>query len=205
MKGHGWPLPASEDGHLLILGNDWQSPQYAIPLNRSLWALTVDLLESHCFLASGLERRIRAVCIKLNTLQKLRRSVQSGSRDSVGTPPTRHARISVWVCFRVCFRRLVMRLRVLAGTLYNWAGIPGLVRDCDYEAGVTDAHVKVRVRELYTIVTVHGLDVYFNRLSGFIDGVGAAASSPSVSTQQSTPARELFGPVPPQSSRTRNP
>ena len=59
--------------------------------------------------------------------------------------------------------------------LYNLAGVPGLVRDCDYEAGVTDATVKVRVRDLFTIVTVNGLEIYFHRLTGSIDGVGVTS------------------------------
>ena len=65
-----------------------------------------------------------------------------------------------------------LRIRVLFGILFNLAGVPGLVRDCDYRAGVTDAYVKVRVRELFTIVEVNGLEIYFHRLTGIIDGIG---------------------------------
>jgi len=53
------------------------------------------------------------------------------------------------------FSLVRLRLRVILGKLWNLAGVPGLVRDCDYHAGVTDAHVQVRVRELFTIVQVN--------------------------------------------------
>ena len=65
-----------------------------------------------------------------------------------------------------------LRIRLALGMVFNLAGVPGLVRDCDYVAGVTDATVKVRVRDLFTIITVNGLEIYFHRLTGSIDGVG---------------------------------
>jgi len=70
------------------------------------------------------------------------------------------------------FSLLRLRLRVLAGKLYNLAGVPGIVRDCDYNANVCDARIQVRAREMFTIITVNGLDIYFHRLTGKIDGVG---------------------------------
>jgi hypothetical protein len=68
--------------------------------------------------------------------------------------------------------RLRLRLRVLAGKLYNLAGVPGIVRDCDYAATAHDVKIQVRARELFTIVTVNGLEIFFHRLTGTIDGVG---------------------------------
>lgn len=67
---------------------------------------------------------------------------------------------------------LRLRLRVLWGAICNLAGLPGFVRDCDYQAGITDAHIRVRVGEIFTVITVNGLDIYFHRLTGWIDGVG---------------------------------
>lgn len=52
------------------------------------------------------------------------------------------------------------------------AGLPGFVRDCEYQAEGTSTTVTVRRTDFYTIVTVNGVDVYFYRLSGVIDGVG---------------------------------
>jgi hypothetical protein len=71
---------------------------------------------------------------------------------------------------------LRLRLRVLAGKLYNLAGVPGIVRDCDYTASVCDARIQVRAKELFTIITVNGLDIFFHRLTGEIDGVGLGHS-----------------------------
>jgi hypothetical protein len=68
---------------------------------------------------------------------------------------------------------LRLRLRVLAGKVFNLAGVPGLVRDCDYEGGVAKANITVRTKELFTIITVNGLEIYFHRMTGKIDGVGA--------------------------------
>jgi len=65
-----------------------------------------------------------------------------------------------------------LRMRVAVGVLFNLAGVPGPVRDCDYQAGITDAHVKVRVRDLFTVIEVNGLEIFFHRLTGTIDGVG---------------------------------
>lgn len=67
-----------------------------------------------------------------------------------------------------------LRARLALGMLFNIAGIPGLVQNCDYEAGVTDATVKVRVRDLFTIIEVNGLEIYFHRLTGTVDGVGTS-------------------------------
>jgi len=65
-----------------------------------------------------------------------------------------------------------LRIRLALGMLFNLAGIPGLLRDCNYQAGVADATIKVRVRDMFTIVTVNGFEIYFHRLTGSIDGVG---------------------------------
>jgi len=74
------------------------------------------------------------------------------------------------LCF--LFKWIRFRIRLTLGIVYNLAGVPGLVCECDYEAGVTDALIKVRVHDIYTIIQVNGLDIYFHRLTGSIDGVG---------------------------------
>lgn len=58
------------------------------------------------------------------------------------------------------------------GKLANVAGFPGFIRDCEYESVGTSTRVTVRRTALYTIITVNGVDVYFYRLTGGIDGVG---------------------------------
>jgi hypothetical protein len=74
---------------------------------------------------------------------------------------------------------LKLGLRVLAGKLYNLAGVPGIVRDCDYAATAHDVRIQVKAGDLFTVVTVNGLDIYFHRLTGGIDGVGGFNAPPS--------------------------
>ena len=67
-----------------------------------------------------------------------------------------------------------MRLvfRAILGWLLNTAGLRGFVAECDHRASVTDATVRVRKHLWFTVITVNGLDIYFRRLTGTIDGVG---------------------------------
>lgn len=60
------------------------------------------------------------------------------------------------------------------GGLANALGVPGLVRDVEYRSRHSDATVVVRRSRLFTVVCVNGTDVYFDRLSGRIDGVGSS-------------------------------
>lgn len=80
----------------------------------------------------------------------------------------------------------------MIGAILNVAGVPGLVKDCDYEVGITDATVKVRVRDSFTIIEVSGLEIYFNRLTGKIDGVGTMCGCTQVSAPQSMPFLSPF-------------
>jgi hypothetical protein len=86
-----------------------------------------------------------------------------------------------------------LRVRLALGMLFNLAGVPGLVRDCDYRAGVTDATVKVRVRDLFTIIEVNGLEIYFHRLTGSIDGIGSMCGCTLDSAPQSVVVPEPGG------------
>ncbi len=67
-----------------------------------------------------------------------------------------------------------LRLKFLIGKLVNWSGCPGFVRDCDYEAGIANILISVRVAELFTVINVNGVDIFFHRLTGKIDGIGGA-------------------------------
>jgi len=68
---------------------------------------------------------------------------------------------------------------------------PGFVKKCEYRAGVCEALISVRIHELFTVVTVNGLDIYFHRLTGSIDGIGFSQNAeyillgPSCQVQQS--------------------
>jgi len=85
----------------------------------------------------------------------------------------------------VLFNLLRLRLRFLVGQIFNLAGIPGLIRNCEYKAGITDAVIRVRAGEMFTVITVNGLDIYFHRLTGKIDGVGFTPDCKLDSVQQS--------------------
>jgi len=63
-------------------------------------------------------------------------------------------------------------LRQWLGWILNKLGLPGFVGDTDYDSKKLHAHVRVRRKRLFTIVSVNGLDVYFRRLTGRLDGVG---------------------------------
>ncbi len=63
------------------------------------------------------------------------------------------------------------------GWLANLAGWPCVVREGRYESPALGASVRVRSSSLYTVVTVNGLDVYFYRLSGGLDGVALSPTS----------------------------
>jgi hypothetical protein len=58
------------------------------------------------------------------------------------------------------------------GTALNWLRLPGFVRSCDYKAGICKGSISVRTGVLFTVIQVNGLDIYFSRLTGKIDGVG---------------------------------
>lgn len=62
------------------------------------------------------------------------------------------------------------------GRIANLAGLPAIVRAGDYHSRLGPS-VRVRTSPLFTTVTVNGVDVYFYRLTGKIDGVGFSPSS----------------------------
>jgi len=72
----------------------------------------------------------------------------------------------MWTLIRSWLGRLLVMLR-----------IPGIIVNQTYDATVTRARVRVRLGPLFSVVTVNGLDVYFHRLTGKIDGVGFSPRS----------------------------
>jgi hypothetical protein len=63
-------------------------------------------------------------------------------------------------------------VRLWVGKLLVVLGIPGIVVNQSYEAATARAKVRVHLGPLFSVVSVNGLDVYFHRLTGKIDGVG---------------------------------
>lgn len=64
--------------------------------------------------------------------------------------------------------------KLYVGRLLNLAGYPALVRECEYRSHALNTVVRVKKLQLFTLVSVNGVDVYFNRFTGVIDGVGAS-------------------------------
>jgi len=63
-------------------------------------------------------------------------------------------------------------VRLWLGKMLVVLGIPGVVVNQSYGAVNTRAAVRVHLGPLFSVVSVNGLDVYFHRLTGRIDGVG---------------------------------
>jgi hypothetical protein len=84
----------------------------------------------------------------------------------------------------IALSRIRIRIRLLFGGLFKLAGVPGLVRDCRYESRTANAEITVKAGTLFTIISVNGLDIYFHRLTGSIDGVGTTSCRPVTALPQ---------------------
>jgi hypothetical protein len=82
------------------------------------------------------------------------------------------------------------------GRLANLAGYPLLVKPCEYHSANFETSVSVKRLELYTLITVNGLDVYFNRFTGKIDGLGSIPTSGCTIQHASIPESEHSGELP---------
>jgi hypothetical protein len=71
----------------------------------------------------------------------------------------------------------MIRLLQWWGIFLNLLGIPGFVRDTEYKSANFGTLVRVKRGQLFTVVSVNGLDVYFSRFTGTIDGVGFSPAS----------------------------
>ncbi len=82
--------------------------------------------------------------------------------------------------------RIRIYVRLFFGNLFNLAGVPGLVRDCNYSGSAGKAEITVKQGGLFTIISVNGLDIYFHRLTGSIDGVGSMSCCKPDQAHEST-------------------
>lgn len=71
----------------------------------------------------------------------------------------------------------IAQMSAAAGRALNALGLPGFVRNTDYESRRVGARVRVRCGEYLTIVSVNDIDVYFERLTGRIDGVAVSSAA----------------------------
>ena len=66
-------------------------------------------------------------------------------------------------------------VRRWVGLLLTALRVPGIMVEQRYEAQTTSARVRVYLSPLFSVVSVNGVDIYFHRLTGKIDGVGFSA------------------------------
>ena len=68
--------------------------------------------------------------------------------------------------------RLHLAFLIGIGKLFNLAGVPPMVCECE-TIGIGGVPIKVKVSDLYTIISVGGYDLFFTRLTGRWDGTGS--------------------------------
>jgi hypothetical protein len=69
-------------------------------------------------------------------------------------------------------RLIVTTLKMYVGRFLNLLGVPAVVRECEYSAQELGTKIRVKKTDFFTLITVNGVDVYFDRITGVIDGVG---------------------------------
>lgn len=86
-----------------------------------------------------------------------------------------------------------MGMKAWIGRTMNTLGVPAMIHDCDYESEELGTKIKVKRGDRFTLLTVNGVDVYFDRITGKIDGVGfnPTADCTADRTPISTAFREL--------------
>ena len=84
-------------------------------------------------------------------------------------------------------------VKLWLGKLANLAGYPMIVRACEYHSEGLGTSVSVRRMEMYTLISVNGTDVYFNRLTGKIDGVGGIPSAGCTTPDAKTTMKQSGG------------
>ena len=62
-------------------------------------------------------------------------------------------------------------LKSWIGALLNRFGVPGFVRYTIYSNPAAGVRVLVQCYRLFSVISVNGVDVYFHRITGKIDGV----------------------------------
>lgn len=85
-------------------------------------------------------------------------------RKGAGSPVASRRR-SPWLRFKDAFK-------VSLGATLNRFGLPGGVKDVEFEDQVTGQRVQIRVGALFTQISINGRDYYFRRISGKYDGTG---------------------------------
>src|SRR5262245_8817789 len=97
-----------------------------------------------------------------------------------------------------------MWLGTAIGKLLNTFRVPGFVRAGRYKSRLGD-RIRVRVSPLFTVITVRGLNLFFDRLTGRVDGVGLSqARYTPAGTPGSDPHAVTGGQIGRAEARNRN-
>ena len=91
------------------------------------------------------------------------------------------------VVFYLSPMKVSARIAAALGRALNTLGLPCIVRNGEYRSETFGTRVQVRCGEVFTVVTVNEIDIYFHRLNGRIDGVGLRGTPDY--TSGSTPER----------------
>jgi hypothetical protein len=117
--------------------------------------------------------------------QALCQSVSSSTNDSIKGCESPDSPVGNGVCTinGTVTGRAILRLtrlsRFAIGWLLNRLGFPGFLYDDAYVALNSNTGVSVRRGPFFTVVTINGLDIYFHRLTGKIDGIGFNPAPPA--------------------------
>jgi hypothetical protein len=66
----------------------------------------------------------------------------------------------------------MIRFQQWLGSLMNAIGAPAFIRDTDYRSRTFGTYVRVTRGNLFTVISVNGVDVYVCRFTGTIGGIG---------------------------------
>jgi hypothetical protein len=66
----------------------------------------------------------------------------------------------------------LLKLRFAVGRMLTRLGVPGFVRDCSVESWLNHDHIAIRVAGGCTVISVNGFDMFFDRVTGTLDGQG---------------------------------
>jgi hypothetical protein len=95
----------------------------------------------------------------------------------------------------------MIRFQQWLGSVMNAFGAPAFIRDTDYRSRTYGTRVRVRRGNLFTVISVNGIDVYVCRFTGVIGGIGFTQASGCIpaSIRESIPfeASSLYPAAPP--------
>ena len=65
------------------------------------------------------------------------------------------------------------RLKLWSGLVAEWIGLPGFIQNSEIRDRLTGQNIRIRVGNLFTVLSVNGRDYFFSRFTGRFDGTGS--------------------------------